>query len=349
MPPDPLIFDLPLNAWPIWAQGLFWFWIAVFGASIGSFLNVVIYRAPRGMSLVHPGSHCPKCGHGIRARDNLPVLGWLLLRGKCRDCSADISPRYPLVEALVGAIFLGVVALYLGGRGATLPTASAGVAPTWSERQLIGIAAYHLLLVTLLVAAAGMRFDGQTMPRWIVALVAVIGIALPCIWPWLRPLPSGLTNLGPAPENALIDGIFGAAIGWFVGCVRFADFRTNRSWKWNPSGDRQLYGVVGAMLGWQAAIAVTLVSTIFGLVLIAAARRRPRFAGIPNEFGLLLAVLIVLVSWKWGTSILAGSGLDFWLATGIPIIIIQTLAGWEGAMRLLVMRKLSPAPAKRKK
>ena len=347
MPHDPLIFDLPLNAWPIWAQGLFWFWIVVFGASIGSFLNVVIYRAPRGMSLVHPGSHCPKCGHGIRARDNLPVLGWLLLRGKCRDCSADISPRYPLVEALVGAIFLGVVALYLGGKGASLPGMYAGESAVLSERQLVGIAAYHLLLVTLLVAASGMRFDGQTMPRWIVALVVVIGITLPWIWPWLRPLASGLPDQGADGANALIDGILGAGVGWLVGCVRFAPFRSDRAWGWIPAGDRQLYAVVGTMLGWQAVIAVTLVSAALGAVLGGLALRLPRLAKVPDEVGLLLATLLMLISWKWSMSQLAGSDLPSWLFATFAMIVIAALAGWEGTIRMLVRRKLSPA--KRKK
>src|SRR5512132_1978448 len=83
---------------------------AVLGAVIGSFLNVVIHRLPLGESLVSPGSHCPSCGAPVRARDNVPVLSWLLLRGRCRDCGAPISPRYPTVEALTAAGFAAVVA-----------------------------------------------------------------------------------------------------------------------------------------------------------------------------------------------------------------------------------------------
>src|SRR5919202_1890554 len=82
----------------------------LFGAVIGSFLNVVIHRLPLGESLVSPGSHCPRCGSPVRARDNVPVLSWLLLRGRCRDCGASISPRYPVVEALTAAAFAAVVA-----------------------------------------------------------------------------------------------------------------------------------------------------------------------------------------------------------------------------------------------
>jgi leader peptidase (prepilin peptidase)/N-methyltransferase len=77
----------------------------VLGSSIGSFLNVVIHRLPRGESLVRPPSRCPRCGSKIAARDNVPVLGWLLLRGRCRCCAAPISARYPLVEATTGLAF----------------------------------------------------------------------------------------------------------------------------------------------------------------------------------------------------------------------------------------------------
>lgn len=80
---------------------------------IGSFLNVVVWRVPRGESLVRPPSHCPACGHPVRPRDNVPVLSWLLLRGRCRDCDQRISARYPLVEAGTAAVFV-VLALRLG-------------------------------------------------------------------------------------------------------------------------------------------------------------------------------------------------------------------------------------------
>ncbi len=82
-------------------------WSLLFGLVIGSFLNVVIYRLPRRESLTHPGSHCPACGAAIRWYDNVPVLSWLVLRGRCRSCHTRIAIRYPLVESLTGAAFLG--------------------------------------------------------------------------------------------------------------------------------------------------------------------------------------------------------------------------------------------------
>lgn len=78
---------------------------AIVGACVGSFLNVCAYRIPRGMSVVRPRSHCPHCGTGILARDNVPVLGWLTLRGQCRECRCAISPRYAVVELAMGLLF----------------------------------------------------------------------------------------------------------------------------------------------------------------------------------------------------------------------------------------------------
>src|SRR4051812_28126978 len=85
--------------------------LAVVGLAVGSFLNVVVWRVPRGGSVVSPPSRCPSCDSRVRARDNVPVASWLLLRGRCRDCRAAISLRYPLVEALSAAVFV-----ILGGR-----------------------------------------------------------------------------------------------------------------------------------------------------------------------------------------------------------------------------------------
>jgi leader peptidase (prepilin peptidase)/N-methyltransferase len=89
-----------------WSTAVWFFGI---GTAIGSFLNVVVYRLPRGMSLLWPGSRCPGCKTPIRAYDNVPILSWLMLRGRCRKCGASISIRYPLVELTTGVLFLAIV------------------------------------------------------------------------------------------------------------------------------------------------------------------------------------------------------------------------------------------------
>jgi len=86
-------------------------WLIALGAIIGSFLNVLVYRLPLRKSLVYPPSHCPACGHPIRWYDNVPVFGWIKLRGKCRDCGSPISIRYPCVEGFCGLLFGGIFLL----------------------------------------------------------------------------------------------------------------------------------------------------------------------------------------------------------------------------------------------
>jgi leader peptidase (prepilin peptidase) / N-methyltransferase len=127
---------------------------ALLGALIGSFLNVVIHRVPLGESLVSPGSHCPSCGAAVRTRDNIPVLGWLLLRGRCRDCGAPISPRYPIVEGLTAAAFAAVVLV----RGFD--------DDLWLE----------LPFVACLIALAGIDLDHKLLPNKIVYPMAVWGV-----------------------------------------------------------------------------------------------------------------------------------------------------------------------------
>ncbi len=134
---------------------------AVIGLAVGSFLNVVVHRLPRGESLSHPGSHCPSCGHVVRKRDNLPVVSWLLLRGRCRDCAHPISARYPLVEAVTAGLWVAVVAA------------------KWDDAAAIALG---IVLVTLMVAVVPIDLDHRlilnklTYPAAVVALV--IGLAL---------------------------------------------------------------------------------------------------------------------------------------------------------------------------
>ena len=125
-----------------------------FGACVGSFLNVVVWRLPRGESLVTPPSHCPKCENPLKWYDNIPVVGWIKLRGKCRFCGQPISPRYPIVEAVTGGLFvLYYVLFFLANIG---PCAYPGVTtelgnpvrelpPTW-QRDWDIYALYMLLL-----------------------------------------------------------------------------------------------------------------------------------------------------------------------------------------------------------
>ena len=143
---------------------------AVFGAVLGSFLNVVIHRVPLGESLVAPGSHCPSCGTPLAPYDNVPLLSWLLLRGRCRHCAAPISPRYPIVELVTAVAFAAVVAT----RG-------------FDDDLLL-----ELPFVACLIALAGIDLDHRLLPNRIVYPMAVWGA-----------IATALTNTGDLPEHLI--------------------------------------------------------------------------------------------------------------------------------------------------
>ncbi|GAB1645238.1 prepilin peptidase [Krasilnikovia sp. MM14-A1259] len=133
--------------------------VGLLGLAVGSFLNVVIHRVPRGESLIKPGSHCPQCSSAVRRRHNLPVLGWMLLRGRCADCAAPISARYPLVEAGTAALFVAVAARF--GWSWELPA--------------------YLYLAAIAVALAAIDLDVLRLPDQIV--LPSYGVALVLLTP----------------------------------------------------------------------------------------------------------------------------------------------------------------------
>lgn len=153
---------------------------AVFGLIIGSFLNVVIWRVPRGESIVRPPSHCPSCAAPIAPKDNIPVLSWLLLHGRCRSCQAPISARYPFVELLTGALFAGVAAYF--GPVAQLPAylylAGVGVALTLIDIDVqrlpdpLTLPSYPTGLVLLAIASAA-HHNGWAMARGAIGMAAL--------------------------------------------------------------------------------------------------------------------------------------------------------------------------------
>jgi leader peptidase (prepilin peptidase)/N-methyltransferase len=130
---------------------------AAFGLLIGSFLNVVAYRLPRRESLASPGSHCPCCDAPVRFYDNIPVLSWLLLRGRCRDCSQPIAGRYPLVEAATAALFAAVAVVQAHD----------------TTKLVLG-----LVLVAFLVPIALIDFDSKIIPNRLTLPAAVVAVVL---------------------------------------------------------------------------------------------------------------------------------------------------------------------------
>jgi leader peptidase (prepilin peptidase)/N-methyltransferase len=146
-------------------------WLFALGCCIGSFLNVVIYRLPRELSLVHPGSSCPHCGQGIRFYDNIPLVSWLVLGAKCRRCKGPISPRYFIVELLTGTVFLGLYIAYF----------HTGVRPSVQLQYGWFIYLVHIILLSAFIAASGIDLELWIIPLsicWFVTAVGIVGSAV---------------------------------------------------------------------------------------------------------------------------------------------------------------------------
>jgi leader peptidase (prepilin peptidase)/N-methyltransferase len=189
----------------------------LFGLLIGSFLNVVIWRLPRGESLNQPASHCPVCDHPIRPFDNIPVVSWLVLRRRCRDCGAPISARYPSVE-LVTAILFGVIAWRIGWRPALagfLFFTAAGVALAMIDIDLkrlpnaLTFPAYGVVLVSLVVDAATGGHWGSLL-RAVAAMAVLYGFYFATMLLGEMVLKKKAMGFG----DVKLAGLIGLVLGW---------------------------------------------------------------------------------------------------------------------------------------
>ncbi len=170
------------------------------GGVLGSFLNVVAYRLPQQMSLSWPGSHCPACGKSIRWHDNVPIFGWIRLGGKCRDCGAPISPRYPLVEAVVATS-----SAVLAWSEMFVPIAPPDPAMESAFALNLGSYTFHLLLLCTLMATALLEFDGHRPPPRMLSLAIAFGLAIGAMWPSVR----WDSLLGASHLQGVADGVLG--------------------------------------------------------------------------------------------------------------------------------------------
>jgi leader peptidase (prepilin peptidase) / N-methyltransferase len=237
--------------------------VGLFGSLIGSFLNVVVYRVPAGRSVVRPRSACGSCGTEIRWYDNVPVLSWLVLRGRCRDCGTGISARYPLVELGTAIAFTGVAALFL-------PSALAATSASATVGALLVLVAY-LYLCAISVALALIDLDVHRLPNAIVLPGYAVGAALL--------VPAAL--LIAQPGRLVAAGVGAVALAAFYLLLAVA----------RPGGmgmgDVKLAGVLGLFLGFQGwgalvvgAFSAFVLGGIFSLGLMLA-RRAGRASRIP--------------------------------------------------------------------
>lgn len=211
------------------------------GAVLGSFANVCIHRLPKGLSVVSPRSRCPGCLTPIAARDNVPILSWLLLRGRCRSCRTAISPRYPFVEALVGLIFLE--AAFLHGLG---PVALAGA-----------------ILATAAVILAATDLEARVLPDEITYVVLALGLALAAA----RDVPSFRVD-GPGAFTghlaaAIAGALFGAFVVWGVG----AAYHLVRGVEGMGMGDVKMIAMIGAFVGPGGVLLTLFAASVAGTVI----------------------------------------------------------------------------------
>jgi leader peptidase (prepilin peptidase) / N-methyltransferase len=226
--------------------------VFIFGLLFGSFLNVVIYRVPLGLSVVTPRSACPNCKAAIRAYDNVPVLSWIVLRGRCRNCHTTISPRYALVELMCG--FLFVAAYY---HAAPLDNQFAVLA-------LLKFCVFFFLLLGLIF----IDFEHHLLPD----VLTIPGFILGLVFSWFLPvggLPLALTRRllelrWPLPAVSLVESLIGAALGaLFIYGVGELYFRV-RHIEGMGFGDVKLMGMVGAFLGAKLTLFTIFSGAILG-------------------------------------------------------------------------------------
>ena len=265
--------------------------LGVVGAIIGSFLNVVIHRLPREESIVFPNSTCPKCRKAIKAYDNIPILSYLILRGRCRNCGVHISSRYPAVEALTAILFAAV---------------------TWHDGVSFALA-FDLAFAASMVALVFIDAEHMILPNAITYPGIVFAIIARILLPYLAgpahfdDLPQ-LLNAFPTLPVVLVSTI-GAAIGalagggslWLMGFL----WEKLRGVEAMGFGDVKMMLMVGAFLGWRLTILTILIGALTGSIAgIVVMYRRGRNMQMMLPFGIFLGIGSV-VSLLFGARIIA--------------------------------------------
>jgi leader peptidase (prepilin peptidase)/N-methyltransferase len=230
--------------------------LAILGLAVGSFLNVCIHRIPRGGSIAHPPSSCPHCGYRLRWIDNVPVLSYAMLGGRCRQCKAPISIRYPVVEVVT----MGVFVLHYVVFGLDI------------------LLVPRLLFACILIALFAIDLEHHLLPNVITLPGIVVGLAFSAM------LPPGLVD-------ALIGTVAGGGILWLIG---EAYYRYSGQ-EGMGGGDVKMLAMIGAFLGWKLVILTLVFSSLLGSViglLVIAIKRGGLKHALPYGTFLSLAALV---------------------------------------------------------
>ncbi|MCK4859077.1 MAG: prepilin peptidase [Candidatus Omnitrophica bacterium] len=249
--------------------------IFILGLMIGSFLNVCIYRLPKGIFSKERFSFCPHCKQRIRWFDNIPLLSYIFLRGRCRHCRQRISFVYPLVELIGGLCFLFLF-VYLG---------------------LTPLFFIYSLLICALIVSTFTDFEERIVPNEISVGGLVVGLLISFIYPLLQGVSSHWTGL----FNSFLGALVGGASLYLTGIFGNIVFRKESM----GGGDIKLLAMVGAFLGWKMVLLVFFISPFFGAVVGIALKLKEKAETIPYAPFLSLGSLISLV---WGKGILIWLG-----------------------------------------
>ena len=296
-------------------------WFFSLGAIFGSFLNVVVYRMPRGSEVVFRPSACPYCTAKIKPRDNVPILGWLLLGGRCRRCRLPISARYPLVELAAALIFLSLYFVIIWSGGKWLPLSSPNprsgaldnlFSPRW---DLISIYALCCWLMCHLLATSLMNWDGHKVPGRLVVLTTLVGFGLPMSFPAARLHSTnafqGMAGISTRPLlETMQTGLIGLVTGVVLGVV-MTGLRALTKCDSRPASVVSAIAVTGLYLGWPATILVSLASLLLSLVWRVLGDPLTRSWHVPLVGGVTICAWVYLLSWRWSEKLISLTELFF--------------------------------------
>ncbi|MEI6514898.1 MAG: prepilin peptidase [bacterium] len=263
------------------------FLVFCFGACMGSFLNVCIWRIPREESVISPGSHCPHCNTAIAWYDNIPIISYLALKARCRQCGAPISSRYVIVESLIAVLFV-LVWLKLG-----IPSAP----PPWGLTPVFTLAIIPVYWLVVFGLALGTFVDLEHMiiPDRVSLGGIVLGITFSALVPSLHRETDGYGGF----LTAFLGAAVGVGILWLVAVLGKLIFRKDAM----GMGDVKLMGAIGAFLGWQAVLFTLMISSFLGggvgIALVTTGKKEMQ-SKIPYGPYIALAALIWLL---WGPTL----------------------------------------------
>ena len=314
----------------------------IFGLCIGSFLNVCIHRFPAKIrlldqlkSLTSHGSGCPRCAASIQWYDNIPLVGWILLRGKCRNCRRPISIRYPLIELLTGVLFVVVYQIEMPHQNFWGPVTGAGLFDTDGPQNITTVSSFpvwlhvryllHILMICCLIVATFIDFelriipDGSTVPMMLLSILfstvsgqtfivplwfqdSSVAKTLRSISPdWLRPVLFSWDCMPFVAEHPHIHGFLVSIAGLIVGggivwMVRIAGFWVLKQ-EAMGFGDVVLMAMIGSVIGWQPVIAVFFLAPVLAIFAALLAWITKRDREIPYGPWLSLATLLLILFW----------------------------------------------------